>query len=82
MDLTQLQLADQLGITDKAISKWERGLAMPDTSVMVQLCSILNISVDELLSGEKSMVGRTEQLLLGMAKEIEQKTKQSGIQCW
>ena len=49
--LTQLQLAEKLGITDKAISKWERGLTMPDTSIMLELCDILGISVNELLSG-------------------------------
>ena len=52
-NLTQMQLAEKLGITDKAISKWERGLAMPDTSIMLELCDILRISVNELLSGEK-----------------------------
>ena len=51
--LTQLQLADRLGITDKAVSKWERGIAMPDTSIMLDLCEILEINVNELLSGEK-----------------------------
>jgi transcriptional regulator with XRE-family HTH domain len=49
--LTQLQLADKLGITDKAISKWERGIAMPDSSIMLELCDILGISVNELLNG-------------------------------
>ena len=52
-DLTQMQLSEKLGITDKAISKWERGIAMPDTSIMLELCEILGISVNELLSGEK-----------------------------
>ena len=52
-ELTQMQLAERLGITDKAISKWERGIAMPDTSIMLELCDILGISVNELLSGEK-----------------------------
>lgn len=51
--LTQMQLAEQLGITDKAISKWERGIAMPDSSIMLDVCAILGISVNELLSGEK-----------------------------
>ena len=47
--LTQMQLAEKIGITDKAISKWERGVAMPDTSIMLKLCDILGISVNELL---------------------------------
>ena len=53
MNLTQKQLAERLGITDKAISKWENGVTMPDTSIMLELCDILGISVNELLSGEK-----------------------------
>lgn len=77
--LTQLQLADKLGITDKAISKWERGIAMPDTSIMLELCDILCISVNELLSGEminmENSNEKNEQLLLDMAKELETKNK-------
>ena len=53
VNLTQMQLADKLSITDKAISKWERGISMPDTSIMLELCDILGISVNELLCGEK-----------------------------
>ena len=78
-NLTQMQLAEKLGITDKAISKWERGIAMPDSSAMLELCDILGISVNELLSGEKiSMENnnqKNEQLLLDMAKELEKKNK-------
>ena len=78
-NLTQLQLADKLGITDKAVSKWERGITMPDTSIMLELCDILCISVNELLSGEKINMEnnnqKNEQLLLDMAKELEQKNK-------
>ena len=78
-NLTQMQLSEKLGITDKAISKWERGIAMPDSSIMLELCDILGISVNELLSGEKiSMENnnqKNEQLLFDMAKELEQKSK-------
>ena len=77
--LTQMQLAEKLGITDKAISKWERGVAMPDTSIMLELCDILGITVNELLNGEKitmeNNTEKNEQLLLDMAKEIEKKNK-------
>ena len=79
VNLTQMQLAEKLGITDKAVSKWERGIAMPDTSLMLLLCDILGISVNELLSGEKiSMENnnqKNEQLLLDITKELEQKNK-------
>jgi transcriptional regulator with XRE-family HTH domain/DNA-directed RNA polymerase subunit RPC12/RpoP len=84
--LTQMQLAEMLGITDKAISKWERGIAMPDTSIMLELCEILGISVNELLSGEKiSMENnnqKNEQLLLDMAKELEKKDKTIWTTMW
>lgn len=50
--LTQMQLAEQLGITDRAVSKWETGKSMPDASIMLELCSILKISVNDLLHGE------------------------------
>ncbi len=78
-NLTQMQLAEKLGITDKAISKWERGIAMPDSSIMLELCDILGISVNELLNVEKIIMGnndqKNEQLLLEMAKELEKKSK-------
>ena len=78
-NLTQMQLAEKLGITDKAVSNWERGMAMPDTSIMLELCDILGISVNELLSGEKIIMEnnntKNEQLLLDMAKELEKKNK-------
>ena len=84
--LTQLQLADKLGITDKAISKWERGIAMPDTSIMLELCDILCISVNELLNGEMINVEnsneKNEQLLLDMAKELETKNKTIWSSMW
>lgn len=51
-NLTQEQLAEKLGISDRAISKWERGINLPDASIMIKLCEILDITVNELLSGE------------------------------
>ena len=85
-DLTQMQLAEKLNITDKAVSKWERGISMPDTSIMLELCDILRISVNELLSGEKIMTENTnqknEQLLLEMTKELERKNKNIWRAMW
>ena len=85
-NLTQMQLAEKLGITDKAVSKWERGVAMPDTSIMLELCDILSISVNELLSGERINMEndnqKTEQLLLDMAKELEKKNKAIWSSMW
>ena len=83
---TQMQLAEKLGITDKAVSKWERGIAMPDTSIMLELCDILRISVNELLSGEKIDMEnnnqKNEQLLLDMATELEKKNKTIWSSMW
>ncbi len=85
-NLTQMQLSEKLNITDKAISKWERGIAMPDSSIMLELCDILSISVNELLNGERiSMENneqKNEQLLLDMAKEIERKNKTIWTSMW
>ena len=76
---TQAQLAEKLNITDRAVSKWETGRSLPDSSIMLDLCDILGISVNELLSGEKINVEnnnqKNEQLLLEMAKELEKKNK-------
>ena len=84
--LTQLQLAEKLGITDKAISKWERGVALPDTSIMPELCEILGISLNELFSGESINMERNDQmnqqLLLDMAKELERKNKTVWSSMW
>ena len=85
-ELTQMQLAEKLNITDKAVSKWERGIAMPDTSIMLELCDILGISVNELLSGEKIDMEnnnqKNEQLLLELAKELERKNKTIWTAMW
>ena len=51
--LTQAVLAEKLGITDRAVSKWETGKCLPDAAIMPELCKILGISVNELLAGEK-----------------------------
>ena len=77
--LTQMQLAEMLNITDRAVSKWENGKAMPDSSIMLELCDILEISVNELLSGEmiemKDYNQIAEKNLLEMAKKEEVQNK-------
>lgn len=74
--LTQIQLAEKLNITDRAVSKWETGKSMPDSSIMPQLCQILNISVNDLFNGEvivmENYKEKTEQLLLEMSKQKEE----------
>ena len=74
-NLTQAQLAENLNITDRAISKWETGKSMPDFDIMLKLCEILEISVNELLCGEMiNMEQKDEQLnelVFQMAKNEE-----------
>ena len=66
--LTQSQLAERLGITDKAVSKWETGKSMPDLSLFCPLCGLLHITLNELLSGEfisdENLKEKSEQILL------------------
>ena len=75
-NLTQMQLAEKLNITDRAISKWETGKAMPDSGIMLDLCNELKITVNELLIGEmidmKDYDKKTEELLLEMQKQKEE----------
>ena len=74
-NMTQAQLAEKLGVTDRAVSKWETGRAMPDTSIMLDLCHALNISVNDLLLGEVTTVEnhneKNEKLLIELTKAKE-----------
>jgi transcriptional regulator with XRE-family HTH domain/DNA-directed RNA polymerase subunit RPC12/RpoP len=73
--LTQAQLAEALGITDRAVSKWETGRSLPDASVMLELCRLLKITVNDLLNGEVVSMERynetAERNLLEMVKQKE-----------
>ena len=72
--LTQMQLAEKLNITDRAVSKWETGRAMPDSSIMIELCQILKISVNDLLSGETiSMDNYNKELENHLLEVVKQK---------
>lgn len=74
--LTQLQLAEKLNITDRAVSKWETGRAIPDSSLMLPLCEILDISVNDLLCGEAvSLDNYKEELEKNLLDMIKQKEK-------
>jgi len=53
-NMTQKALAEKLNVTDKAVSKWERGLSCPDVSILAPLADILEVTISELLIGEKS----------------------------
>ena len=84
--ITQEQLAEKLYITDRAVSKWERGLSLPDADKMLDLCNILDISVNELLIGEKINMKdyekKTNELLVELAKQEELKNKRLITDMW
>ena len=77
--LTQLQLAEKLGITDRAVSKWETGKSLPDASLMPELCKLLKITINDLLCGEVISVEnyneKAEKALLEMVKKEEMQNK-------
>lgn len=78
-NLTQMQLAEKLNITDRAVSKWETGRSLPDSSIMLQLCEILNITINDLFCGEVVIMDNynkeLEKNLLEMVKQKEEADK-------
>lgn len=84
--LTQSELAEKLYITDRAVSKWERGLSLPDASIMLELCNILGININELLNGEKINMKdykeKNEELLFELTKQDELKNKKLMASMW
>ena len=76
---TQRELADKLGISDKTISKWERGNGFPEVSLLLPLCNELNITVNELLSGERlqevDYKKKAEENMVNLVKEAQENKK-------
>lgn len=77
--MTQRQLADQLNISDKTVSKWETGNGLPEVALMMPLCEALQISVNELLSGEllteKGYRDHAEKIIMDLMKEKQHSKK-------
>ena len=84
--LTQAKLAEKLFVSEKTVSKWENGNGLPDTNILQKLCEILDINLNELLSGERLIKDNNNQnndeLLLNIAKELEQKNKIIWTSMW
>lgn len=82
--MTQKELAQKVGVTDKAVSKWETGRGMPDISSLDALCNALDVSVNELLSGEvlppEFYEKKAEENMKTLIKENEKNTKGNWIQ--
>ena len=83
MGMTQKQLAEQVGITDKAVSKWERGKSIPDSMVMEELCRTLQITMNEFFSGEdiqeEYYSDRAEENIRDLMEESSEQKKSSKI---
>ena len=79
LGMTQKQLAEQLGMSDKSVSKWERGICLPDVALYAELCQILGISINEFFAGEdiakEDLMQKSEENIIGVAKESKQKQK-------
>ena len=79
LGMTQKQLAEKLGMSDKSVSKWERGVCLPDVSVYNELCSILGISLNEFLAGEdiaqENMIQKSETNIIEIIRDNISKQK-------
>lgn len=79
LGMTQKQLAEQLGMSDKSVSKWERGVCLPDVSVYLELCKILGITINEFLAGEdiskENLTEKSEDNLIQVAKDSKHRQK-------
>ena len=77
--LTQSQLAERLGVSDRAVSKWENGRSMPDSSIMLELCDQISINMNELFSGRRIDMENYKEIaennLLQMKRNEEQNNK-------
>lgn len=73
LGLTQAQLAEKLGMSDKSVSKWERGICLPDVSVYIELCDILGISLNEFIAGEdltqENVIRQSEENLIQISAD-------------
>jgi transcriptional regulator with XRE-family HTH domain/DNA-directed RNA polymerase subunit RPC12/RpoP len=78
-NLTQMQLAEILNVTDRAVSKWETGKSMPDSSIILSLCYVLKITVNDLFNGEIISMDnyneKSEKLILELARQKEANDK-------
>ena len=83
--LTQTKLAAKIFVSEKTISKWENGKGVPDANSLQKLCEVFDVSLNELMSGERapeSAKQQNEQLLLSLAKEVEDKNKIIWLSMW
>ena len=84
-NLTQEQLAEQLGVSNKTISKWENGTCMPDYSIIQRLCEAIHVSLPELMDGEDaaedSMRVYDDEQILDLLRHMQELERQRNIPC-
>lgn len=87
-ELTQMQFAESVGVSNKTVSKWETGLRMPDVAILQDVCDVLKITVNELLAGEdlseyseKEYMKKAEDNVIGLMQEVSEikETKKGGL---
>ena len=84
-NLTQEQLAQQLGVSNKTISKWENGTCMPDYSIIQRLCDAIHVTLPELMDGEdaaeNSVRGYDDEQILDLLRRTQELERQKGVLC-
>ena len=87
-ELTQMQFAEAVGVSNKTVSKWETGLRMPDVAILQDVCDVLKITINELLAGEdfseyseKEYMKKAEDNVIGLMQEVNEikETKRGGL---
>ncbi len=83
LGLTQMQLAEKLNMSDKSVSKWERGVCLPDVSVYTKLCETLGISLNEFLAGEdlteKEIISKSEETIINIATDSKRNRRRGNL---
>ena len=83
LGLTQVQLAEKLNMSNKSVSKWERGVCLPDVSLYSKLCDVLGISLNEFLAGEdlleKEIIPKSEETIINITTESKKSQRRSNL---
>jgi len=79
LGMTQMELAEKLGMSNKSVSKWERGVCMPDVSLYMELCDILGITINEFIAGEdlqdECFVKKSDENIISVTKDGKQRSR-------
>lgn len=83
LGLTQIQLAEKINMSNKSVSKWERGVCLPDVSMYTKLCEVLGISLNEFLAGEdlneKEIIQKSEETIINIATDNKRSKRKTNF---